>query len=344
MDIIVISLLTVLPCLCNAWPADNLALGANAVQSSTYNELADADHAVDGNRESDYMMGSCTHTGIEDNPWWRVDLKSIYCINKVIITNRRDCCEERIIGAQIRIGNSLANNGNNNELILSVLTATTAAVNSIRGMVVCFNGATRDFPITKAQCASPSAFNNLSILLQEVQFVSTAVSSGVNSMFERFHKRPELKWISMKQRNITLRAATVLTAPRHTQRLEFKPIYGRYVNIVLPGTQKILTLCEVEVYADNIAFGAKAVQSSTYNELADADHAVDGNRESNYMMGSCTHTGIENNPWWRVDLKRIYSINKVIITNRRDCCEERIIGAQIRIGNSLNNNGNNNEL
>ncbi|KAL0166467.1 hypothetical protein M9458_038311, partial [Cirrhinus mrigala] len=32
------------------------------------------------------------------------------------ITNRGDCCPERINGAQIRIGNSLENNGNNNEL------------------------------------------------------------------------------------------------------------------------------------------------------------------------------------------------------------------------------------
>ncbi|XP_073668797.1 fucolectin-like isoform X2 [Paramisgurnus dabryanus] len=178
MDIIVISLLTVLPCLCNAGSTDNLAFGANAVQSSTYNELADADHAVDGNRDSNYMWGSCTHTGIEDNPWWRVDLKSIYSINKVIIINRGDCCEERIIGAQIRIGNSLDNNGNNNKL-----------------------------------------------------------------------------------------AETVVSIPLGgTQTFTFDNILGQYVNIFLPGTQKILTLCEVEVYADNIALGANAVQSSTYNE------------------------------------------------------------------------------
>ncbi len=45
--------------------------------------------------------------------------------------------------------------------ILSVFTATTAAVNFMRGIVVCFSGATWDFPIMKSQCASPSAFTNL---------------------------------------------------------------------------------------------------------------------------------------------------------------------------------------
>ncbi len=94
---------------------ENLAAGAEAVQSSTYDHLGAAQNAVDGNTESDYMLGSCTHT-VGDDPWWRVDLKEVHKVTRVIITNRGDCCEERIVGAQIRIGNSLENNGNNNEL------------------------------------------------------------------------------------------------------------------------------------------------------------------------------------------------------------------------------------
>ncbi len=82
---------------------------------STYDRLGAAQNAVDGNTESDYMLGSCTHT-VGDDPWWRVDLKEVHKVTRVIITNRGDCCEERIVGAQIRIGNSLENNGNNNEL------------------------------------------------------------------------------------------------------------------------------------------------------------------------------------------------------------------------------------
>ncbi|XP_046698553.1 fucolectin-1-like [Silurus meridionalis] len=58
--------------------------------------------------------------------------------------------------------------------------------------------------------------------------------------------------------------------------------------------------------------------------------------------GSCTHTSTQNNPWWRVDLLVVYDISNIIITNRGDCCAERINGAEIHIGNSLLNNGNNN--
>ncbi|XP_051526549.1 uncharacterized protein LOC127425012 isoform X2 [Myxocyprinus asiaticus] len=266
MGILVILLLTLLPGLFMADLTENLALWANAVQSSMGDPQGDAQHAVDGNRNPDFYKDSCTQSLIQSDPWWRVDLTNNYNITKVTIIQREDCCKWQIVGAQIRIGNSLDKNGNNNEL-----------------------------------------------------------------------------------------AATVSTDPPVTQTFEFKPINGQYVNIYLPGNQKVLSLCEVEVFAEkenlnptcvprNLALGAKAVQSSAYNNIGVAQNAIDGNSQSNYMLRSCTHTQIENDPWWRVDLLEVYSVTKVTITNRGDCCEERIEGAQIRIGNSLKNNGNDNEL
>ncbi|KAL0189935.1 hypothetical protein M9458_017034, partial [Cirrhinus mrigala] len=72
-----------------------------------------------------------------------------------------------------------------------------------------------------------------------------------------------------------------------------------------------------------------------YGALTAAQNAIDGNRDI---------TNWDRNPWWRVDLLDVYKITRVSITNRGDCCEERIEGIQIRIGNSLDNNGNSNEL
>ncbi len=56
----------------------------------------------------------CSITLNHLNPWWRLDLLEYYYIYKVSITNRADCCSERMTGVEIRIGNSLENNGNNN--------------------------------------------------------------------------------------------------------------------------------------------------------------------------------------------------------------------------------------
>uniref|UniRef100_A0A3P9Q8X6 Fucolectin tachylectin-4 pentraxin-1 domain-containing protein n=1 Tax=Poecilia reticulata TaxID=8081 RepID=A0A3P9Q8X6_POERE len=70
-----------------------------------------ASNAIDGNRNSAFRDESCSHTEQQSNPWWRVDLLDSYVVTQVIITNRGDCCEERINGAEIRIGNSIQNNG-----------------------------------------------------------------------------------------------------------------------------------------------------------------------------------------------------------------------------------------
>ncbi|XP_058240530.1 uncharacterized protein LOC131349131 [Hemibagrus wyckioides] len=91
----------------------------------------------------------------------------------------------------------------------------------------------------------------------------------------------------------------------------------------------------------NVAPRGIATQSSLMFNNFYASFAIDGNRASNMGSYSCTHTNIQNNPWWRVDLLAVYDITKVIVTNRGDCCPERINGAEIHIGNSLVNNGNN---
>ncbi|XP_059356856.1 fucolectin-1-like [Carassius carassius] len=91
----------------------------------------------------------------------------------------------------------------------------------------------------------------------------------------------------------------------------------------------------------NLALKGKAVQSSTFYTWG-AAKAIDGIRYAPGPGSSCSHTGNDLSPWWRLDLLDSYSIYKVTITNRADCCPEQTTGAEIRIGNSLENNGNNN--
>ncbi|KAM9450168.1 fucolectin-like [Clarias gariepinus] len=92
----------------------DVALQGIATQSSTLTNAYPAKLAIDGNTASSLSYGSCTHTNADYSPWWRVDLLAVYDIRTVIITNRGDACANRINGAEIHIGNSLVNNGNNN--------------------------------------------------------------------------------------------------------------------------------------------------------------------------------------------------------------------------------------
>ncbi|XP_006811252.2 uncharacterized protein LOC102806301 [Saccoglossus kowalevskii] len=110
------------------------------------------------------------------------------------------------------------------------------------------------------------------------------------------------------------------------------PIVGRYASLQLVDRTDLLNFCEMRVMAlENIGRNGIASQISTgYRGLA--SYAIDGNDNSIYYRGSCTHTSAHLNPWWKVDLGETYDIFKVVITNRQDCCPHRIDGAVVLIG------------
>ncbi|KAI9515411.1 hypothetical protein NQZ68_026145 [Dissostichus eleginoides] len=241
-------------------PSKNVALRGKATQSDRLpDNYGAAYNAIDGNRESNYFAGTCTHTVEMTNPWWRVDLLESNIITSIIITNRGDCCAERLDGAEVHIGNSLQDNGAANPV-----AAVIPHIPVGRSLKITFTGL----------------------------------------------------------------------------------VEGRFVTVVLPGLKRILTLCEVEVYgfhaptAENLAIQGKATQSSLHSTGV-ASNAIDGNRNTVWSQASCTYTGSELNPWWRLDLGKTHKIFSVNITNYRDV-NLQLVGAEIRIGDTLENNGNSN--
>ncbi|NP_001290251.2 fucolectin-7-like [Larimichthys crocea] len=245
---------------CLAAKYSNVALRGRATQSDRYEHAFGAAYsAIDGNRESHFHAGSCTHTDQRNGPWWRVDLLDSYIVTSITIVNGGDCCQHRINGLKIHIGNSLENNGVKNPMVGQI------------------------------------------------------VDIGDDETFTK-----------------TL-----------TDRVE-----GRYVTLLVPGSGKFLTLCEVEVYGyraptgENLAVQGKASQSSLF-EFGLANNAIDGNHDSKWEHGSCSHTSNDINPWWRLDLGKTHKVFSVKIANI-DTESERLNGAEIRIGDSLGNNGNNN--
>jgi hypothetical protein len=72
-------------------PAANLALNKTATQSST-NWSAPASRAVDGNTDGNFSNGSVTHTQVENQAWWHVDVGSVQSIGRIDVFNRTDCC------------------------------------------------------------------------------------------------------------------------------------------------------------------------------------------------------------------------------------------------------------
>lgn len=89
---------------------------------------------------------------------------------------------------------------------------------------------------------------------------------------------------------------------------------------------------------ENLAMRGRAVQSSV-NEYGMAFNAIDGNHATNPEEGSCSRTNSNIGPWWRLDLGKTYKVFSLRITN-----SDTLEGAEIRIGDSLENNGNNNPM
>uniref|UniRef100_A0A8C1QEU9 Fucolectin tachylectin-4 pentraxin-1 domain-containing protein n=1 Tax=Cyprinus carpio TaxID=7962 RepID=A0A8C1QEU9_CYPCA len=89
-------------------------------------------------------------------------------------------------------------------------------------------------------------------------------------------------------------------------------------------------------FQGNWASRGTVIQSSTSADMF-AEKAIDGNRGLQQLDTGCSSTLNQTNPWWRVDLAHIYKVSRVVVTNRNDCCTEQINGAEIRIGNSLEN-------
>lgn len=77
----------------------------------------------------------------------------------------------------------------------------------------------------------------------------------------------------------------------------------------------------------NIALGKPATQSSDHSDgTHNAGKAVDGN------LSTFSHTdNINVDAWWKVDLEQSYSISRITIYNRQDCCQERLTNFYVQL-------------
>ncbi|PIO27843.1 hypothetical protein AB205_0100950 [Aquarana catesbeiana] len=113
------------------------------------------------------------------------------------------------------------------------------------------------------------------------------------------------------------------------------------VALLLLGSLGLAWCCSVPPGATNIARSGEATQSSTFQgatPIGYANKAIDGVKDLNWYHGFCSHTNAEPSPWWKLDLKQKQKVNTVVVTGRSDCCMERMMGAEVRIGNSPDNN------
>ncbi|XP_056381042.1 uncharacterized protein LOC130276137 [Hyla sarda] len=283
--------------------APNVALKGIAQQSSLYNMYGEPKNAIDGSLESNYLYIQCAGTFEQENPWWMVNLKSEFKVFTVTVTNRGDCCSERIRGAEIRIGNSDENGGTKNP-ICGVITSMDY------GQTVAFecDGMVGQY----VTVFIPGAQNSVTIC--EVQVFGLPSNDSGDAVS-------------------TVEDASV-EFPKSSKILDIWDLLSDYFDYNSEEQQET-----PEHEGDNLAFRGISSQSSLYDKLGASENAIDGSPGTIYLSGHCSHTDLEIEPWWRVDLMHVYNVTKVKIANRGDCCQERINGAEIRIGNSPEKGG-----
>ena len=120
--------------------------------------------------------------------------------------------------------------------------------------------------------------------------------------------------IQPQDNNFVLSQVTAVWQPDTVE-----PISARYVQVQLPGVNKILSLAEVEVWQKqtNLARTAVVTQSST-DDQGRAELAIDGNTDGHYLSNSTTRTRESDDPWLELDLGNTQLINIIKIWNRTD--------------------------
>ncbi|XP_038596973.1 fucolectin-2-like [Tachyglossus aculeatus] len=93
---------------------------------------------------------------------------------------------------------------------------------------------------------------------------------------------------------------------------------------------------------NNVAVGKETSQSSTLDGRGNPNHANDGSLKNHFPSRQCSHTKKDFEPWWMVDLSTRINVSSVLLTNRGDCCGERLHGAEVKIGDSAENGGKSN--
>uniref|UniRef100_A0A3Q2DBI6 Si:ch211-215k15.4 n=1 Tax=Cyprinodon variegatus TaxID=28743 RepID=A0A3Q2DBI6_CYPVA len=251
-----------------------------------------ASGAIDGNRQANFYAGSCTHTERMTNPWWRVDLLDTYIITSMSVTNRGDCCAVELNGAEIHIGNSLLSDGAANPAVVftvmlsySIFFLSSLPLDRLPGFDQTWylHRKTKNMAIYGKASQStvyPGAIANNAIDGNREARFDLGSCSATNNDFNPWWrldlgKTHKVFSISITNRlevhtringaeirigdsldnngNNNPRCAVISTiSPGFTETFQCNGMDGRFINIVIPGRNEFLTLCEVEVYASRL--------------------------------------------------------------------------------------------
>jgi hypothetical protein len=111
----------------------------------------------------------------------------------------------------------------------------------------------------------------------------------------------------------------------------------RYIKIVnssqsTPNFIQIQQLMAYDNLGNNIALNKTATSNSFWDNNYLPPNAVNGTSSKLFHSGNPPTP----NDYWMVDLGQEYTLSKIVFTNRKDCCKERIIGCTMILMDATN--------
>jgi hypothetical protein len=272
-----------------------------ATSSSTVGWGGEPDRAIDGNTDGVWGGGSCSHTDSEE-AWWQVDLGQVSTINRVDIWHRTDCCQDRLESALIMISGTPDFTG-------GVLCGTVSDHTQDPEVSHCGGAAearyvTVDLAHAWAGAVGGGTSGGRVVTICEIAIwghAGSAANSGTPGV------------------------AHNLIPGLHGGNCHFDPC-------VDDGSCAFTTdnVCGGGCQGTNGIRRCGSASSSTVGWGGEPDRAIDGNSDGAWASGTCTHTDASP-AWFQIDLGTVANIDRVGVYHRTDCCQDRLVSAQVLI-------------
>ena len=327
----------------------DVAVGKVATQSSTipYFATVAASNAVDGNTDGNFSDGSVSHTNQEANAWWQVDLGAPATITSVVVWNRTDCCGDRLSDYWVFISNTPfgatdtpATLQNGAGIWSSHQTSSpdpfTSVPADVSGRYVRIQLSGTNF-LSLAEVQVMGTWAALPAYSISGQVVLSGSSTGLSGVTVTLSGSAISSTTSDSSGNYGFSGLTAGgndTVTLSMSGYTFSPTSQIFDNLSANQTQNFSAA--VSPVGSGLAVGKTATQSSSlpYFATVAASNAVDGGTDGNFFDGSVSHTNLDANAWWQVDLGASATVASVVVWNRTDCCGDRLSDYWVFISNT----------
>jgi hypothetical protein len=263
---------------CQTGP-DGASRICGAASQSSIGWSGEPGRAIDGNTDTEWSGGSCSHTDdvASGSAWFQLDLGRVALIDRVAVYHRTDCCQDRLESALL--------------MVSETPDFTTG--------IVCGQISDHSQEPELSQCGGAA----------EGRFITVDLAAGGGG--------------SSSGAYITICEIEVWGL-ESTQTIAFTDL----VPDLLSG--------DCHTGPDSASRICGAASQSSIGWSGEPGRAIDGNTDTEWSGGSCSHTDdvASGSAWFQLDLGQHAIIDRVAVYHRTDCCQDRLESAHIYVSDT----------